>query len=216
MPVRAARLSRRGLPPLGLGGSSGNSGSTISQSSSLTNSLAILLPYPDSAVLKGSLSLPSTFLASKHLSGLMVPPWRFQLTRGPSPRTPIANVTMRHEHAVVLASIGSLALRSTTCRSSDYPTSWGTVVAVTLPTESLSNLRSLQNRLGLPSKSLCALRKVYVIDMVFLNVREAARAEHYLVAHRSTRRLPTLFDRPRTPCLYLRGLALDRYRWRCR
>src|SRR5215217_193985 len=57
MPVRAARLSRRGLPPLGLGGSSGNSGSTISQSSSLTNSLAILLPYPDSAVLKGSLSL---------------------------------------------------------------------------------------------------------------------------------------------------------------
>jgi hypothetical protein len=41
---------------LGLGGSSGNSGSTNSQSSSLTNSLAILLPYPDSAVLKGSLS----------------------------------------------------------------------------------------------------------------------------------------------------------------
>src|SRR5215217_273648 len=55
MPVRAARSSRRGLPPLGLGGSSGNSDSTISQSSSLTNSLAILLPYPDSAVLKGSL-----------------------------------------------------------------------------------------------------------------------------------------------------------------
>jgi hypothetical protein len=54
--VRAARSSRRGLPPLGLGGSSGNSGSTNSQSSSLTNSLAILLPYPDSAVLKGSLS----------------------------------------------------------------------------------------------------------------------------------------------------------------
>jgi hypothetical protein len=56
MPLRAARSSRRGLPPLGLGGSSGNSGSTISQSSSLTNSLAILLTYPDAAVLKGSLS----------------------------------------------------------------------------------------------------------------------------------------------------------------
>jgi hypothetical protein len=30
MPVRAARSSRRGLPPLGLGGSSGKSGSMIS------------------------------------------------------------------------------------------------------------------------------------------------------------------------------------------
>src|SRR5687768_1906847 len=62
MPVRAARSSRRGLPPLGLGGSSGNSGSTNSQSSSLTNSLAILLPYPDSAVLKGSLSSFNDYL----------------------------------------------------------------------------------------------------------------------------------------------------------
>src|SRR5215207_10751531 len=52
MPVRAARSSTQGLPPLGLGGSSGKSGSIISQSSSLTNSLAILLIYPDTAVLK--------------------------------------------------------------------------------------------------------------------------------------------------------------------
>src|SRR5215210_5955666 len=56
MPVRAARLSMRGLPPWGLGDSAGKSGSTISQSSSLTNSLAILLTYPSMAVLKGSLS----------------------------------------------------------------------------------------------------------------------------------------------------------------
>jgi hypothetical protein len=55
MPVRAARSSRRGLPPWGLGDSSGKSGSTISQSSSLTNSLAISLTYPSMAVLKGSL-----------------------------------------------------------------------------------------------------------------------------------------------------------------
>jgi hypothetical protein len=39
IPVRAARSSMRGLPPLGLGSSSGNSGSTISQSSSVTSSL---------------------------------------------------------------------------------------------------------------------------------------------------------------------------------
>ena len=55
MPVRAARSSIRGLPPSGLGGSSGNSGSTISQSSSLTNSLAIFSTYPNSVVLKESL-----------------------------------------------------------------------------------------------------------------------------------------------------------------
>jgi hypothetical protein len=42
IPVRAAPSSMRGLPPLGLGSSSGNSGSTISQSSSVTSSL--LLP----------------------------------------------------------------------------------------------------------------------------------------------------------------------------
>jgi hypothetical protein len=57
MPVRTARSSMRGLPPSGLGGSSGNSGSTISQSSSLTNSLAMFLTYPTSLVLKGSLRL---------------------------------------------------------------------------------------------------------------------------------------------------------------
>jgi hypothetical protein len=46
MPVRAARLSMRGLPPWGLGGSSGSSGSITSHSSSVTSSLAMLSPYP--------------------------------------------------------------------------------------------------------------------------------------------------------------------------
>jgi hypothetical protein len=46
IPVRAARSSMRGLPPLGLGGSSGNSGSITSHSSSVTSSLAILSAYP--------------------------------------------------------------------------------------------------------------------------------------------------------------------------
>ena len=55
MPLRAALSSMRGLPPSGLGGSSGNSGSTISQNSSLTNSLAMFSTYPNSVVLKESL-----------------------------------------------------------------------------------------------------------------------------------------------------------------
>src|SRR5215212_2387809 len=46
MPPRAARSSMRGLPPWGLGGSSGSSGSITSQSSSVTSSLAIFSPYP--------------------------------------------------------------------------------------------------------------------------------------------------------------------------
>jgi hypothetical protein len=42
MPVRAARSGTRGLlPPLGLGGSGGSSGSTISHSSSVTNSFVM-------------------------------------------------------------------------------------------------------------------------------------------------------------------------------
>src|SRR5215211_3074438 len=57
MPLRAALSSMRGLPPSGLGGSSGNSGSTISQNSSLTNSLAMFSTYPNSVVLKESLSI---------------------------------------------------------------------------------------------------------------------------------------------------------------
>jgi hypothetical protein len=40
-----------------LGGSWGNSGSTISQSLSLTNSLAMFSTYPNSVVLKESLSI---------------------------------------------------------------------------------------------------------------------------------------------------------------
>src|SRR3712207_217096 len=46
MPVRAARSSMRGLPPLGLGGSSGKSGSITSHSSSVTSGLAIFTSYP--------------------------------------------------------------------------------------------------------------------------------------------------------------------------
>src|SRR5215203_6407681 len=46
MSVRAERSSMRGLPPLGLGGSSGKSDSITSHISSVTSSLAILSPYP--------------------------------------------------------------------------------------------------------------------------------------------------------------------------
>ena len=46
MPVRTARSSMRGLPPLGLDGSSGSSGSTTSHSSSVTSFLAMSSPYP--------------------------------------------------------------------------------------------------------------------------------------------------------------------------
>src|SRR3712207_5146691 len=46
IPVRVARSSMRGLPPLGLGGSSGNSGSITSHSSSVTSGLAIFSSYP--------------------------------------------------------------------------------------------------------------------------------------------------------------------------
>ena len=56
MLVRATRSSMRSLPPLGLGGSSGRSGSIVSHSSSLTNCLAILPTHPETAILKGSLS----------------------------------------------------------------------------------------------------------------------------------------------------------------
>jgi hypothetical protein len=41
MPVKAARLDRRGRPPLGLGGFGGRSGSMIAHRSSLTNGLLI-------------------------------------------------------------------------------------------------------------------------------------------------------------------------------
>src|SRR5215211_2341906 len=58
MPVRVARSGTRGLPPLGLGGSGGSSGSMISHSSSVTNSFAISSTYPDPLVLKESLSTP--------------------------------------------------------------------------------------------------------------------------------------------------------------
>jgi hypothetical protein len=46
MPVSAARSSMRGLAPLGLGGSSGKSGSITYHSSSVTSSLAMISTYP--------------------------------------------------------------------------------------------------------------------------------------------------------------------------
>jgi hypothetical protein len=55
MPASAERLSTRGLPPFGLGASSGNNGSIVFHSSSDTSSLAMSLPYPHQRVLKGSL-----------------------------------------------------------------------------------------------------------------------------------------------------------------
>src|SRR5215211_1659916 len=62
MPVRAARSSMRGLPPLGLGGSSGNSGFMISQSSSDTSSLLMPMSVTSThqQVLQGSLSSKTT------------------------------------------------------------------------------------------------------------------------------------------------------------
>jgi hypothetical protein len=45
MPVRAALWGTRGLPPLGLSGSSGNSDSITSHSSSVTRSLARFASY---------------------------------------------------------------------------------------------------------------------------------------------------------------------------
>src|SRR3712207_5576445 len=53
MPVRAARSSMvRGLPPLGLGCSSGKSGSITSHSSSVTSSLAMPSAYPSCGVVR--------------------------------------------------------------------------------------------------------------------------------------------------------------------
>jgi len=46
IPVRAARLSMRGLPPWGFGGSGGRSVSMVSHSWSVTSSLAMLSAYP--------------------------------------------------------------------------------------------------------------------------------------------------------------------------
>jgi len=46
MPVRAARSSIRGLPPLDLRGNSGKSGSIPPHTSSVTSNLALLFQYP--------------------------------------------------------------------------------------------------------------------------------------------------------------------------
>jgi hypothetical protein len=58
MPLRAARSSTRGLPPLSLGGSGGKRGSMISQRSSLTSSLLMSMSVTSThqQVLQGSLS----------------------------------------------------------------------------------------------------------------------------------------------------------------
>jgi hypothetical protein len=45
MPVSTARLSTRGRPPLGLGGSAGMSGTMTSHNSSLTKGFAIPRSY---------------------------------------------------------------------------------------------------------------------------------------------------------------------------
>src|SRR5215211_3117515 len=58
MPVRAARSSMRGLPPLGLGGSAGNSGSITSHSSSVTSGLAISSSYPPPSFVRRSKRCP--------------------------------------------------------------------------------------------------------------------------------------------------------------
>jgi len=70
MPVRAARSSMRGLPPVGLGGSSGNSGSMISQSSSDTSSLLMPMSVTSThqQVLQGSLNRGATDYYSRPFS----------------------------------------------------------------------------------------------------------------------------------------------------
>ena len=66
MPACTARSGTHGLPPFGFGGSLGSSGSTISQSSSLTNSLLMLMSMTSTheQVLQGSLS-KGRFLMTK-------------------------------------------------------------------------------------------------------------------------------------------------------
>jgi hypothetical protein len=54
MPVNVARLLIRGLPPLGLGGSFGKSGSTTSQNSSVTSGLGIAAAYTTIGFVRGT------------------------------------------------------------------------------------------------------------------------------------------------------------------
>ncbi len=93
MPLRAALSSMRGLPPSGLGGSSGNSGSTISQNSSLTNSLAMFSTYPNSVVLKESLNHHRNVLVS-YLLVYLLGLWRFWCCMGHPPafESPLHNL----------------------------------------------------------------------------------------------------------------------------
>src|SRR5215218_3017038 len=90
MPVRAARSSMRGLPPLGLGGSSGNSGSMISQSSSDTSSLLMPMSVTSThsrfckALLVASTTRRASMAQSRGTCPSAVPPWTSSGTRWPS------------------------------------------------------------------------------------------------------------------------------------
>jgi hypothetical protein len=78
MPVRAARSGTWGLPPLGLGGSGGSSGSTISHSSSVTNSFAMSRRVASDQrwVLQCTLSHAESFFAeSARLAEPAFPSW---------------------------------------------------------------------------------------------------------------------------------------------
>jgi hypothetical protein len=69
IPVRVARSSMRGLPPLGLGGSSGKSGSITSHSSSVTSGLAIFSSYPPPGFVRRSKSLEEGHTVSSNSWG---------------------------------------------------------------------------------------------------------------------------------------------------
>src|SRR5215210_3527314 len=86
MPVRAARLSMRGLPPWGFGGSGGRSGSMVSHSSSVTSSLAMFSGYPVNGFVR--LTNPTAALALTTMggSGFSRPYWRILIPLRSPPR----------------------------------------------------------------------------------------------------------------------------------
>src|SRR5215210_3906841 len=105
MPASAARSSTRGLPPLGLGGSSGNNGSMVFHSSSDTSSLAITFPYPHQQVLKGSLSRGETPGESHHRTCCSWDTWHSSLgdevwsmagTRASAPYHAVQRILIQH------------------------------------------------------------------------------------------------------------------------
>jgi hypothetical protein len=58
---------------------------------------------------------------------------------------------------------------------------------------------AISSRSGTRCSADSASPSASVIGVVFLSVRVAACAGHHLAEYRSVRRLPTPFDRPRTP-----------------